>query len=117
MTGYYGEGDTRVVELEEDSRIEVNLKDWSYKAFWMGHEITSNGSVYCPLDENRIAFYSTEPRHLQSPLPPDWSATGVEAKVLFEDHHEEWPISIRDGYIHVDADARRPVIVYSPRKG
>lgn len=111
MVDYIYRDGIGIITLEQNSRIEVNIKDWSYRAFWRGNEITGNGSVYCPLDKDRIAFYSINSETLKYPVPQDWTAEKVKARALTESGAEEWTAEVRDGFIFVDVRSHVPVIV------
>lgn len=112
MVGYRRDGDDGIITLEGNAKIVVNLTSWSYHAFWDGNEISCTGSVFCPMDDKRIAFYSVEEKTLQYPVPSGWDETMIRAKALFEGHSDAWPIEVSAGMIHVNVKRQRPVIVF-----
>jgi hypothetical protein len=77
-----------------------------------GVAIASNHATFCPIDDDRIAFYTREARRLTAPVPAGWEAQGIKARALFLDRQESHPLTISSGNIVVDVPARRPVIVY-----
>jgi Endo-alpha-N-acetylgalactosaminidase len=109
---YQSHGTQRRLGLENNSWIEIDTATDAYTAGVNGVAIASNHATFCPIDDDRIAFYTREARRLNVPVPAGWDAHGVKARALFLDRQESHPLTISSGNIVVDVPARRPVIVY-----
>jgi hypothetical protein len=103
----------RQIHLEGGSTIWMDGASLSYGAKWNSATITANESTTCPVDTQRIAFYSRADARLSYPLPAHWSAAEVTARRLTVNGHEPFPLRIQDGHIVVDIPAREPVMVYA----
>ena len=106
------DGDRTVIGLTGNSKIDIDWKNRRYSVTVNGAEIASDGDTFCPLGEDRIAFYSRTGKELSAPLPRNWDANAVAALALYSDHAEEVPVSKSAGRIGVMAPARRPVMVF-----
>jgi hypothetical protein len=109
---YQSHGTQRRLGLENNSWIEIDAATEAYTAVVNGVAIASNHATFCPIDGERMAFYSREARRLTVPLPAGWDPHGVKAKALFLDRHESYSLTISSGNMVVDVPARRPVIAY-----
>jgi hypothetical protein len=106
------DGERTIIGLEGNSSIDIDWSKQMYSATLDGIEITRDSAVFCPLDENRIAFYATTDRELSFPLPGGWKSDLTAAFVLTPQDRQEKPISIKNGSIVVPVKAQQPVIVY-----
>jgi glycosyl hydrolase family 101 (putative endo-alpha-N-acetylgalactosaminidase) len=113
VESYYALGAMREIRLEGDSTIWMDDVSSSYGAKWRGATITANESTTCPVDAQRIAFYSKTDARLSYPFPPHWSASEVTARRLTVNGREPFALQIQDGQIVVDIPARVPVILYA----
>ncbi len=109
---YQSHGTQRRLGLENNSWIEIDTATDAYTAAVNGVAIASNHATFCPIDDDRVAFYTREARRLTAPLPAGWDVHGVRARALFQDRQENHPLTITSGKIVVDVPARRPVIAY-----
>src|SRR5215475_1433976 len=69
---FHREGDRTEINLAGHARVE---QDWTAKTYSVvvdGTEIARNLATFCPLDENRVAFYAQSERELSFPLPKNW---------------------------------------------
>lgn len=105
-------GDRVTIGLEGEVKLDLNPIEGKYSVRLAGVEVARDGSTFCPLDGDRIAFYSLLPADLAAPLPADWKASEIEALALGVEKPEEIPCEPRGGSVRVSAPARRPVIVY-----
>ncbi len=105
-------GDRVRIGLEGKTRLDLNPTEGSYSVKLGGVEVARDGSTFCPLDGDRIAFYSLLPAELAAPLPGDWKASEIKAVALGVEKREEIPCNARGGSVRVSTPARRPVIVY-----
>lgn len=115
MIDYVRKGNVEMLTIENNSTVTVNIAEGTYSAIWNGTEITRDSSVYCPLDEERIAFYSIEDKILNYPVPGEWAGMEIKARELFADRSEPYNITVFGGNIYVSAKSRRPIIVYIDR--
>ena len=105
-------GDAVVIGLENDATIELNESQPTYSVKLDGVEVARDGSTFCPLDENRIAFYSLQRAELAAALPTSWDAADIVAVALDAEQRERTAVSGQGGKVRVTVDARHPVIVY-----
>ena len=101
--------------LEGQSSITMDGAGTSYEVVWKGTTITKDESTCCPVDANRIAFYSRSGARLSYPLPAAWNAANVTARALTPDGRTAFPVRIAAGQIVVQLPARVPVMVYASR--
>lgn len=106
-------GSVRRIILENGARITIDTANDSYLAEINGVEIARDESTSCPIDSNRIAFYSRVPRELRYPLPSAWDPSKVLGRRLALQGRVLHDIRCADGMIVVRVDARQPVIVYA----
>ncbi len=110
------EGDRTIIGLEGNALIDL---DWAKKTYVVtlgGAEVARDGSTFCPMDENRIAFYSVMQKELSAPLPKGWDPNGVTARALTPETPQEVRPVIKDGVVTVSVPAQQPVIVYRSTK-
>jgi hypothetical protein len=81
-------------------------------ANYKGITIINNGDITCPMDDNRIAFYSKTTKTLSYPLPKGANESSIRAAALFADHRVDIPVSIDNGLIKVNVTKQVPTIVY-----
>ncbi len=112
IEGFRRDGERNVIDLEGNSRIELDWKDEKYSVSVGGSEIARDGSTFCPLDDERLAFYSLKAGELSRPLPVGWSGSDVAAIALDLRKPEELQASVDGGRVKVSVPARTPVIVY-----
>jgi hypothetical protein len=106
------EGNRTIIGLEGNSSIDI---DWSAKRYTVtvdGIEIAKDGATFCPVGNDRIAFFSKTAGPLSAPLPSAWDRNRIAALALFSDHAEEVPVTVADGKLRVTISAGRPVIVF-----
>ena len=113
---YESTGTLRRLLLEGNSQVAMDAAGDSYSAAIGGVEIARDNATFCPIDENRIAFYARTARTLRYPLPASWDAEAVTARALTLEGRVECDVQCIAGTIVVQAQANRPVIVYSSVK-
>jgi hypothetical protein len=99
--------------LEGQSRITMDAASSSYEVVWRGTTIARDESTCCPVDANRIAFYSRKGGRMNYPHPPAWTGANVTARALTVDGRTAFPVRIEAGQIVVEPPARVPVMVYA----
>jgi len=88
----------------------------SYAVEWNDATIAGNDTTTCPVDPNRIAFYSRSGARLQYPMPADWRAGEITARSLTVNGRQSFPVRVDEDNILVEAPARVPVIVYASKQ-
>lgn len=101
------------MSLSKNSSVKIDYsKDESFSAVYNGAKIMDGNSITCPIDNNRIAFYSKKQQTLSYPIPEGIYGKKLKAKALFEDRTENVPFEIVNGNIVITVQACRPVIIY-----
>ncbi len=113
VESYSTRGAVREIRMEGDSSIWMDAAGSSYGVKWNGLTITANESTTCPVDSQRIAFYSKAGARLSYPLPAQWKAAEVTARRLTINGREPFPVRIEGGQIVVEVPAQAPVMVYA----
>jgi len=106
------DGDRVTIGLENNATIELNDSQQTYSVKLDSLEVAREGSTFCPLDQDRIAFYCFNAAELAAALPAGWDRTKIAAVALDAEKPERTTVVVRDGKIRVKVAARRPVIVY-----
>ncbi len=116
IESFHRDGGRTVIGLEGNARIEQNWAANEYSVVADGVEIARNLSTFCPMDRNRIAFYSVVEQELSTPVPPSWDTQKITAAVLSTEKPKPFEIRVTGGRIRVNVPARSPVIVYGNRE-
>jgi hypothetical protein len=106
------EGERTIIGLEGNAVVDIDWAAKTYSASLAGAPILSENSTFCPLGEDRIAFYSVDSGQLSAPLPSGWSANEIRAAKLSASGPQEFNARVENGQIKVSVEARRPVMVY-----
>ena len=106
------EGDRTVVGLEGKSSIDIDWKTNAYSVVVNGAEVARDGDTFCPIGEDRIAFYSKSGARLTAPLPKGWNPAAIAGFALFTDHADPVEVTAIGGKLGVDAPAGRPILVF-----
>ena len=112
VEGFKREGDRSIIELGRRSKFEVNWMTREYSVVVDDVEIANQQGTFCPIDEDRVAFFSRESRRLQAVLPSGWDATRITALALHADHREPVPVNVNQNQIVIDVPADRAIMVY-----
>ncbi len=112
MVDYKQTGFRTEIKLENNSKITNDWMAQSYAVVANGIEIAGNNATYCPIDDNRIAFFSRDAKELKATLPSGWDAGTVAARALYIDHRIPVNVKINNDTIIVNVTAGTPVIVY-----
>lgn len=106
------EGTRAIIGLESGAAIEVDWAAKRYSASINGVPIVGIESTFCPLDADRIAFYSTAAKELSTRLPSGWDSSQIRAAKMTVDGPQDLQVRTGEGQIRVAVDARQPIIVY-----
>jgi hypothetical protein len=112
VESYSSRGTVREIRLAGDSMIWMDTTSASYGVKWNGATIAANESTTCPVDAERVAFYSKAGGRLSYPIPTHWSTAEVTARRLTVSGREPFPVQVEGGQIVVEIPARVPVMVY-----
>jgi hypothetical protein len=116
VESYSVNGSLRELRMEQRSKITMDSAGSAYTLEWNGATIASNDTTTCPVDGDRVAFYSRAGGSLMFPMPADWRAAEITARSLTVNGRQEFPVRIGEGKILVEAPARVPVIVYASER-
>jgi hypothetical protein len=112
VESYRRDGERTVIGLEGNSSIDIDWKNNTYTVTVNGAEVAKDGNTFCPIGDDRIAFYSKNGARLSAPLPAGWEANAIAALALYPDHAEETQIAKAGGKLSVDAPPARPILVF-----
>jgi hypothetical protein len=112
MESYKREGDRTAIGLAGRSGIDIDWKNLRYSVTVDGVEVARNGDTFCPVGEDRIAFYSKTGGRLKAPIPHGWDAGAAGALELFADRAVEAKVVAADGAFTVEVQARRPILLF-----
>ena len=112
LDSYERHGYSSRIEFGGGSSLQVDWMTRKYSVTVNGITIAANNATFCPIDRDRIAFYSREQQRLQTALPEGWEPGAAVAWLLFADHRERIPVRVEGEKIAVDVPAGRPVVVY-----
>lgn len=116
VVGYRRRGFTTEIRLENHSSI---VNDWmkkSYSIIVNGIPIAGDNATFCPVDSNKIAFFSRESKELSAKLPFGWRPEMLAARALFPGRRERVKVEVHNGMIILNVTAGTPVIVYRTNK-
>jgi hypothetical protein len=115
---FHRDGDRTVIGLEGNSKIDIDWKTGQYAITVNGAEVARDGDTFCPIGNDRIAFYSRTAKRMLARLPADWDTRRMAAFELYADHVEPVPgIGIGDGKVSVRVPARRAVVLFRDGAG
>jgi hypothetical protein len=112
IEGFQRDGDRTIIELEGNSRIDLDWKAKTYSVSADGVEIARTLSTFCPMGDDRIAFYAQQQGTLSAVLPIGWDASKITALVLSTGKPEAIDARVENGKVHVLVPAQKPVMVY-----
>ncbi|MBV9075589.1 MAG: hypothetical protein JOZ10_18355 [Acidobacteria bacterium] len=106
------DGERTTIGLEGDAQIDIDWANKKFSASLGGAPILSQASTFCPLGEDRIAFYSISAEELTAALLAGWTASEVRGARLSLNGHEPASLKVESGKIRVPVEPRKPVMVY-----
>ena len=117
VESYRREGDRSVIGLAGDAVIDLDWKTNRYSVAIRGVEIARDGDTFCPVGNDRIAFYSKKGGKLSAPVPAGWNPEAVGALALYPDRAEEAAVSLLAGRVTVEVPPARPIMVFRDAAG
>ena len=112
VESYRRDGDRTVIGLAGNTTIDIDWKALRYAVTVNGAEVARDGDVFCPIGNDRIAFYSRKGATLSAPVPAGWKPDALVARALYTDRAEDAQFSVAGGRITVTVAANRPVVVF-----
>ena len=116
IKSFHRDGERTTIRFEGNAIADMDWEKKTYSVTIDGVEIARDMATFCPLDKNRIAFYSASPQELSARLPEGWQADKVVAIALSTDVRKEVSVAVKDGMISIRVQAQQPVIVYADRR-
>ena len=116
VEAYSTNGSRRTLHLESKTTITVDIASEAYQVMWNGAIIAADGSTTCPVDADRIAFYSRVGGRLEFPVPPRWATAEITARSLTVSGRQPASMQIASGMIVVDAPPQTPIVVYAAER-
>jgi hypothetical protein len=112
IAAFRRDGDRTKITFEGNATAEMDWAEKTYSVTIDDIQVAGDLATFCPLDEDRIAFYSTKARELSTTMPRGWNASNIEAAELFSDRRNKAAVTVKNGRITVSVNAQQPVIVY-----
>ncbi|MGH9402335.1 MAG: endo-alpha-N-acetylgalactosaminidase family protein [Terriglobia bacterium] len=112
IESFQREGEKTIIGLEGTAHIDLDWQNKTYSVSAEGAEIARDGNTFCPVDGERIAFYSLAGGDLLAPLPEGWNAADIAALGLSIDKPNEIKVTVEKSKITVHVPPQQPVMVY-----
>jgi len=106
------EGDSVHIGMTPNTYITIDWAAKTYSVTLNGTQIATNDSVTCPINDDKLAFYSLTAKTLRTQLPPNWRADQVAAVTLSTKSRTRTEVRIAGQAIEVTTAAQQPVIIY-----
>lgn len=98
--------------VDENSFIRSSRQTGEYRIAWQGREISRNESVFYPVDENKIAFYSKTDAKLRYCFPEGFDGKIKEVYEITEEGRKAYEnFAIWENSVEVDVRGGYPVMV------
>jgi hypothetical protein len=79
-------------------------------------EVARDDSTFCPVDNDKIAFYSLASQALTAALPAGWKAEEMAAAVPSTDKRTPADFHVDGSRINVAVKAQQPVMIYRKKE-
>jgi hypothetical protein len=106
------EGDRVHIGMAPNAQITIDWAAKTYSVTLNGNEIATHDSVSCPINQDKIAFYSLTPKTLRAALPPNWNPSEIAAVTLSTETRTAATVHVANGTIEVSTAAQQPILVY-----
>lgn len=104
------------IGLEENSRIEIDEDKKTYRVVLAGADVANEESVFCPMDADRLCFYSVRAQQLSAAWPVGWKKEEAAAVALSLGKREPVSFDVQNHRVTLQVAAQQPVILYRQRK-
>ncbi len=115
VRAFVRDGQRTSTAYEGDTQVEIDWAGQTYRIVLNGNEVANQDAVYCPLDANRICFYSTHAQQLVAAWPEGWNSSEAAAATLYAGKREAAKFKVQDGRVVVEVAAQQPVMLYRTR--
>lgn len=112
IESFHQEGDRVTIGMEKNTRVSLDYGQKTYSIVLNGTEIARHDSVFCPIDENRIAFYSLAAQPLRATLPSGWQPDNMAAAALSVGRRSSANFHVANRTVEIAMNAQQPVILY-----
>jgi len=109
---FHRDGERTIIGLEGNSKIDLDWANKTYSVTLDGVEVARDGSTFCPVDDERIALYSTTEKELSATLPSGWDAAKVAVIALSTEKAMPLQAKTENGKVTVSLPAQQPAMVY-----
>ena len=110
------EGERVTIGLQGNCLIEIDSAKATYRVVIEGKEAADQRGTFCPMDQDRLCFYSVTARELGAAWPAGWKESGAVAVALSIGNRQTVPFHVQAGRVTVQAAAQQPIILYRNRK-
>jgi hypothetical protein len=110
------DGDRVRIGLEGNSHIVLDWATKKYSIVLDGVEVARDDSTFCPVDNDKIAFYALVPQTLTATLPKGWKAEAMAAVALSTDKRIPVDFHVDGNQIRVSASAQQPIMIYRKKE-
>jgi len=95
------------------------MLDWAKKGYSVvlnGIEVARDDSTFCPVDKDKVAFYTLAAQTLTATLPAGWKAEEMAAVTLSIGKRAAADFQVDGNQIKVAAQAQQPIMVYRKKE-
>jgi hypothetical protein len=110
------DGDHVTIGLEGNSHIVLNWATKKYSIVLDGVEVAREDSTFCPVNNDKIAFYALTPQTLTATLPAGWKAEEMAAVALSTGKRVPVDFHVDGNQIRVSVSAQQPVMIYRKKE-
>ncbi|MGB7266468.1 MAG: endo-alpha-N-acetylgalactosaminidase family protein [Terracidiphilus sp.] len=103
------------IGLDGDCRIVIDDEKKTYRVVLGGADAADEAGVFCPLDADRLCFYSATARELSAAWPAGWKEADAAAVALSIGKRDPVKFKVQGGRATVSVAAQQPVILYRNR--
>jgi hypothetical protein len=79
-------------------------------------EVARNDTTFCPVDKDKLAFYTIVPQTLTAALPAGWKAGEMAAVTLSPDKRVPVYFRVGGNWIEVSVNAQQPIMIYRKKE-
>ena len=115
VESFVRDGDRTETGYEGDTRVEIDWGKKTYRVVLDGNDVATEEAVFCPLDGERMCFYSTRAQELAAAWPKGWNKDEAAAAVLSIGKREKAAFTVEGGKVKLNVPERQPVILYRNR--
>ena len=103
------------IGLEGNCHIAIDNGAKTYRVSLGGVDVASEDAVFCPMDADRICFYSLKAGDLSAAWPAGWNPADAVAVALSIGKRDPFEFKMLNRSVTVNVAAQQPVILYRNR--